>query len=170
MDRIPFSFGSYITANLFVPAKFSTATELPVFIFLHGFSYQLGYSGIYGLYHSEDLGGLIPALVGQGVAVLAWDMTGMGARQDEGAPRFYRRLPASSRLGLMVGEIAAALDMIHCAGMCGDGWGWRCLWARVGGYGCVSSCVPGLHLTVPHSLCLRTLARLCASPTCQLYV
>eukprot|EP00041_Stephanoeca_diplocostata_P030997 m.952034 g.952034 ORF g.952034 m.952034 type:complete len:777 (-) comp23867_c0_seq41:2494-4824(-) len=116
MRRVPFSFGSYITANLFVPTTLPKSTELPVVIFVHGFSYQLGYSGIYELYHSEDLGGLIPALVGQGVAVLAWDMTGMGARQDEGAPNFYRRLPSSSRLGVMIGEIDAALDMIHCAG------------------------------------------------------
>ena len=33
------------------------------------------------------------------VAVLAFDMTGHGARQDEGPANFYRRHPTASRLG-----------------------------------------------------------------------
>mgnify|MGYP002829529203 CR=1 FL=1 len=49
-------------------------TPLPVVIFLHGYSYQLGYTGIYGLYgsHGGANGGLINALVSQqGVALRA---------------------------------------------------------------------------------------------------
>lgn len=60
--------------------------------------------------------GLISGLVqGLGVAVLALDMPGHGSRQTEGAANFYRRYPAGSMLGAMVGNIAAALDVIHCA-------------------------------------------------------
>eukprot|EP01050_Picozoa_sp_SAG11_P017698 SAG11_NODE_2579_length_3199_cov_13.264194_3_plen_308_part_00 len=77
---------------------------------------QLGFTGIYGLYSSKQHGGLIHSLVQkQGVAVLAWDMTGMGARQTEGGETFYRRFPAASRLGAMIGEIESALDFIHCS-------------------------------------------------------
>ena len=48
------------------------------------------------------------------MAVLAWDHTGMGARQHEGAPNFYRRYPQASRLGAMVGEVSSALDFVYC--------------------------------------------------------
>ena len=66
---------------------------IPVVIFLHGHSYQLGYTGIYGLYGSAaGDGGLIKAMVSKHkVAVLAYDMSGMGMRQQEGASNFYRR-------------------------------------------------------------------------------
>lgn len=109
-------------------------------MFLHGFSYQLGFTGICtntkslhhslisrdisersvvfsdGLYESETDGGLIHALVGQlGIAVLAWDLPGHGARQIEGAAAFYRRYEHASRLGAMVGEVESALHFIRCS-------------------------------------------------------
>jgi hypothetical protein len=161
VTRISLSFGAYITASLFVPCATARCEELegkppiPTVIFLHGYSYQLGFTGIYGLYESETDGGLINALVGamrrttflshfilkepnlprqardkhskkleqeaaffagqQGVAVLAWDLTGHGARQTEGAASFYRRYKHASRLGAMVGEVQSAMDFIHCS-------------------------------------------------------
>jgi pimeloyl-ACP methyl ester carboxylesterase len=122
VTRIALSFGAYVTASLFVPCATTACEELegkpplPVVIFLHGYSYQLGFTGIYGLYESETDGGLIPALVGQlGIAVLAWDLPGHGARQTEGPAAFYRRYQHASRLGAMVGEVESALHMIHCA-------------------------------------------------------
>ena len=42
------SFGAYITASLFLPDGVDTSEPLPLVIFLHGYSYQLGYTGIYG--------------------------------------------------------------------------------------------------------------------------
>lgn len=137
VTRHALSFGAYITADLFLPSArpaqgFRSAappldTALPVVIFLHGHSYQLGYSGIYGLYKSTDHGGLLHALAARGVAVLAFDQVGMGSRQAiDGAPLFYRRHPGSSRLAAMVGEVHAALDFIRCvspaavAGECPD--------------------------------------------------
>jgi pimeloyl-ACP methyl ester carboxylesterase len=54
----------------------------------------------------------------------------MGSRQLEGATAFYRRFPHSSRLGAMVGEVAAAIDFVRCASpaaaaepRCADGAG-----------------------------------------------
>lgn len=71
--------------------------------------------GIYGLYDSDEQGGLIHAIASRGVAVLAWDLTGHGSRQTEAASTFYRRFRGgASRLGAMVGEVQSALDFIHC--------------------------------------------------------
>lgn len=77
----------------------------------------------YGLFDSAADGGLINAVVGQlGVAVLAWDLPGMGARQTEAHETFYRRYArGASRLGAMVGEVQSALDFIRCAGTRGGG-------------------------------------------------
>lgn len=179
MTRLSLAIGAYITASLFVPCADTSCKEikapLPVVIFLHGFAYQLGFTGIYGLYvvissasalrslllrhrfskhhalvygrrtgrvlafcsvtflsvggvstdftsrfdacrYSGSDTGLISGLVqGAGVAVLAFDMPGHGSRQTEGAANFYRRYPAGSMLGAMVGDVVSALDAIHCA-------------------------------------------------------
>ena len=68
-----FHSSRYITASLFVPCADAKCAEvkhpLSVVIFLHGFSYQLGWAGIYGLYEGDDTGlinGLVQSL---GVAV-----------------------------------------------------------------------------------------------------
>jgi pimeloyl-ACP methyl ester carboxylesterase len=121
VTRLAFSFGAYITASLFVPCSDAScsevATPLPVVIFLHGFSYQLGFTGIYDLYNGETNGGLIKAIVQQrGVAVLAFDLTGHGARQTEAHETFYRRFRGgASRLAAMVGAVQSALDFVRCS-------------------------------------------------------
>ena len=114
--RVPLSFGSYVTANLYLPNTTDVpAGGFPVVIFLHGYSYQLGTSSEYGLYEGSK-GGLISAIAARGAAVLAWDQSGMGSRQHDGATKFYARHrdDGASRLGAMVGEIEAALDALHC--------------------------------------------------------
>ena len=118
--RIALSFGTYLTASLFVPCATTACDEitapLPVVVFLHGYSYQMGYTGIYELGDSKDSGSFIKAVVSKHkVAVLAFDMSGMGMRQGQGGHSFYRRYPSSSRLGQMVGEVSAALDFVACA-------------------------------------------------------
>ena len=121
VTRLAFSFGAYITASLFVPCADASCSEmttpLPLVIFLHGFSYQLGFTGIYDLYQGETNGGLIKAIVQQrGVAVLAFDLTGHGARQAEAHETFYRRFRGgASRLAAMVGAVQSALDFVHCS-------------------------------------------------------
>ena len=65
--RVPLSFGSYVTANLYVPNTTDVpAGGFPVVIFLHGYSYQLGTSREYGLYEGSK-GGLISAIAARGV-------------------------------------------------------------------------------------------------------
>ena len=84
----------------------------------HGHAYQLGYTGIYGLYKSDEQGGLLHAIASRGAAVLAWDMVGMGSRQQiDGTSLFYRRHRdgSTSRLASMIGELHAALDFVFCA-------------------------------------------------------
>ena len=50
VSRLSLSFGAFVTASLFVPLGVEPADQpLPLVIFLHGYSYQLGFSGIYGL-------------------------------------------------------------------------------------------------------------------------
>ena len=44
VTRKSLSFGAFVTADLFVPEGAGDA-PLPVVIFLHGMSYQLGYTG-----------------------------------------------------------------------------------------------------------------------------
>ena len=55
-----------LQASLFVPCTTARCEEiggpLPVVVFLHGFSYQLGFTGIYGLFKSSADGGLIHAV------------------------------------------------------------------------------------------------------------
>jgi pimeloyl-ACP methyl ester carboxylesterase len=115
VTRRSLSFGAYVTADLFVPTA-PPAEPLPVAIFLHGYSYSMGYTGIYGLLDSDDEGGLLHAIAGRGVAVLAFDLVGMGSRQHlNGIAEFYHRHPDGSRLGAMVGEVHAAIDAVRCA-------------------------------------------------------
>ena len=129
--RHSLSFGAYVTANLYVPQHTTgdPPPALPVVIFLPGHSYHMGFTGTYNHLKSAVQGGLVDAIAARGVAVLAWDGSGMGMRQRiDGAPRFYERHPTGSRLGAMIGEVQAALDMIHCASPqagaeCADGEG-----------------------------------------------
>ena len=145
VTRIALSFGAYLTASLFVPCANATCDELagkpalPIMIFLHGYSFHLGFTGVFGLYggggnESATEGGLIPQLVGRlGIAVLAWDLPGHGARQTEGTAAFYRRYGTASQLGAMVGEVESALHFIHCSPPganntppeCSDGNAWE---------------------------------------------
>lgn len=54
MTRQSLSVGAFVTSSLFLPCSDLTCKEitkpLPVIIFIHGFAYQLGFTGIYGLY------------------------------------------------------------------------------------------------------------------------
>ena len=113
--RVPLSFGSYVTANLYLPNTTDVpAGGFPVVIFLHGYSYQLGTSSEYGLYEGSK-GGLISAIAARRRRL------GMGPARDgvapgDGATKFTARHrdDGASRLGAMVGEIEAALDALHC--------------------------------------------------------
>jgi pimeloyl-ACP methyl ester carboxylesterase len=103
----PVSFGFNVRGDLYYPADTPAGTKLPTVIWLHGYSYQLGYMWVY---HNE----LHPilALVQAGYAVLAYDQSGFGSRMSETGP-FYDRYPHWSRMGRMVEDARAAIDALQ---------------------------------------------------------
>jgi len=108
VGRIAVNFGEYVAGDLYYPKD--AKEPLPVVIWLHPFSYNLGYNGAY------MVGPRIQQFLPQkGVAVLAFDQIGFGARLHE-ATGFYDRYPRWSRLGKMVRDVRAAVDLLTLAG------------------------------------------------------
>jgi cephalosporin-C deacetylase-like acetyl esterase len=105
--------GDGIIGDLFYPANHK-AGKLPVVIWLHGYSYQYGWS-IQSPWLSKindlrmDQRPSIPSLVKRGFAVLAFDQIGFGARVLE-SREFYTRYPHWSLMGRMVADTRAAVD------------------------------------------------------------
>ena len=91
IGRVAVNFGEYVAGDLYYPK--SAKGPLPVVIWLHPYSYNLGYSGAY------MVGPQIQQFLSQkGVAVLAFDQLGFGSRLHE-ATRFYERHPRWSAFG-----------------------------------------------------------------------
>jgi dienelactone hydrolase len=103
-------FGSGITGDLFFPAGSLPDKQLPAVIWLHGYSYPLGYMWVY----RRDLHPIL-ALVKAGYAVLAFDQCGFGARMSEIGP-FYDRTPRWSQFGRMIDDTRAAIDALEKEG------------------------------------------------------
>jgi pimeloyl-ACP methyl ester carboxylesterase len=103
----PISFGFNVRGDLYYPANTPAGTKLPTVIWLHGYSYQLGYMWVY----HNDLHPIL-ALVRAGYAVLAYDQSGFGSRMGETGP-FYDRYPRWSRMGRMVEDARAAIDALQ---------------------------------------------------------
>jgi dienelactone hydrolase len=100
-------FGGGITGDLYFPAGTPADKKLPAVIWLHGYSYPLGYMWVY----RQDLHPVL-ALVRAGYAVLAFDQCGFGARMAEIGP-FYDRTPKWSQLGRMIDDTRAAIDALE---------------------------------------------------------
>lgn len=100
-------FGSGLTGDLYFPAGTPPDRKLPAVVWLHGYSYPLGYMWVY----RRDVHPIL-ALVQAGYAVLAFDQCGFGSRQAEIGP-FYDRHPAWSQLGRLVDDTRAALDALE---------------------------------------------------------
>lgn len=100
-------FGANLTGDLYYPAGTPANTRLPTVVWLHGFSYPLGYMWVY----RRDLHPIL-ALVKAGYAVLAYDQCGFGSRMAEIGP-FYDRYPHWSQMGRMVEDARAALDALE---------------------------------------------------------
>ncbi len=103
--RIRFSNG--LTGDLYFPAGTPANAKLPTVVWLHGYSYPLGYMWVY----RRDLHPVL-ALVKAGYAVLAYDQCGFGSRASEIGP-FYERTPHYSQLGRMVEDARAAIDALE---------------------------------------------------------
>jgi len=99
------NFGG-IGGDLYYPKDAPGGKKLPVVIWLHGYSYPLGYMWVY---HS-DLHPIL-ALVHAGYAVLAYDQSGFGSRLSETGP-FYDRYPKWSHMGRLVEDAHSAVDAL----------------------------------------------------------
>jgi pimeloyl-ACP methyl ester carboxylesterase len=97
-----------IRGDLYYPVGTPEGKKLPTAIWLHGYSYPLGYMWVY---HTNDLHPIL-ALVQQGYAVLAYDQSGFGSRLTETGP-FYNRYPHWSHMGRMVEDAEAAVDALQ---------------------------------------------------------
>jgi pimeloyl-ACP methyl ester carboxylesterase len=108
-----FTFAEGTRAELYYPAGTAPDAKLPTVVWLHGYSYPMGYMWVYR--QAPDLHPIL-ALVNAGYAVVAFDQTGHGSRTDEFAT-FYDRFPHWSRLGRMVADTRAAIDAAQKDGM-----------------------------------------------------
>jgi dienelactone hydrolase len=102
----PINFGYGVTGHLYYPNNTPAGTRLPAVIWLHGYSYPLGYMWVY----RTDTHPIL-ALVSAGYAVLAFDQAGFGSRMGEFAP-FYQRHPHWSLMGRMVEDTTRAVDAL----------------------------------------------------------
>jgi pimeloyl-ACP methyl ester carboxylesterase len=102
----PMTFGYGVTGHLYYPNNTPAGTRLPAVIWLHGYSYPLGYMWVY----RTDTHPIL-ALVNAGYAVLAFDQAGFGSRMGEFAP-FYDRHPRWSLMGRMVEDTTRAVDAL----------------------------------------------------------
>jgi pimeloyl-ACP methyl ester carboxylesterase len=102
------TFGGGIRGDLYYPSNTPPGKKLPTAIWLHGYSYPLGYMWVY---HQTDLHPIL-ALVEQGYAVLAYDQSGFGSRLTETGP-FYERYPNWSHMGRMVEDAETAVDALE---------------------------------------------------------
>ena len=101
------TFGDNLKGDLYYPTNTPAGTRLPAVIWLHGYSYSLGYMWVY---HS-DLHPIL-ALVREGYAVLAFDQSGFGTRMNESAVR-YQFHPHWSQLGKMIEDTRAGIDALQ---------------------------------------------------------
>jgi pimeloyl-ACP methyl ester carboxylesterase len=102
----PMTFGYGVAGHLYYPNNTPSGTRLPAVIWLHGYSYPLGYMWVY----RTDTHPIL-ALVNAGYAVLAFDQAGFGSRMGEFAP-FYKRHPQWSLMGRMVEDTTRAVDAL----------------------------------------------------------
>lgn len=100
------TFGG-LQGDLYYPKDTLPGKKLPAVVWLHGFSYPLGYMWVY---HS-DLHPIL-ALVHAGYAVLAYDQSGFGSRLSE-TGNFYNRYPKWSHMGRLVEDARAAVDELE---------------------------------------------------------
>ena len=100
------TFGDGLAGDIYYPSDTPAGKKLPTVIWLHGYSYPLGYMWDYHQELHPILG-----LVHAGYAVLAYDQSGFGSRLTETGP-FYERYPGWSHMGRMVEDARLAIDAL----------------------------------------------------------
>jgi pimeloyl-ACP methyl ester carboxylesterase len=104
----PVTFGyGRVQGMLYAPKDAPADAGLPTVIWLHSYSYPIGYMWVY----RRDMHPVL-ALTQQGYAVLAFDQSGFGERMDETKP-FYDRWPYWSRMGRMVEDVSEAVTALE---------------------------------------------------------
>jgi dienelactone hydrolase len=103
---VTFGYGN-VQGMLYAPKDAPENARLPAVIWLHSYSYPIGYMWVY----RRDLHPVL-ALALEGYAVLAFDQSGFGERMDETKP-FYDRWPHWSRMGRMVEDVSAAVTALQ---------------------------------------------------------
>lgn len=126
----PVTFGDYLTAGVYWYApsgdiQTGPPAGLPAIIWLHPYSYSVGYSPGYG---EADV---VVELAKAGFVVVAYDQVGFATRLREGGTTFYARHGSRASLfGHMVWDAQAAVDFLQCitvaernhpSGDCSDG-------------------------------------------------
>jgi dienelactone hydrolase len=101
------NFGEGISGDLYYPANTPAGAKLPTAIWLHGYSYPLGYMWVY----RRDPHPIL-ALVKAGYAVLAYDQVGFGKRATEIGP-FFDTSPHWSQMGRLVHDARSAIDALQ---------------------------------------------------------
>ncbi|HVT79077.1 MAG TPA: alpha/beta fold hydrolase, partial [Phycisphaerae bacterium] len=96
-----------VKGTLYYPKDTPPGTKLPVAIWLHSYSYPLGYMWVYHRELHPILG-----LVDNGYAVLAYDQTGFGSRMIEASEPYLSQTPKWSQMGHMVADARAAVDVL----------------------------------------------------------
>jgi pimeloyl-ACP methyl ester carboxylesterase len=99
-------FGNGLAGDIYYPSDTPQGKKLPTVIWLHGYSYPLGYMWVY----HQELHPIL-AMVRAGYAVLAYDQSGFGSRLTETGP-FYERYPGWSHMGRMVEDTHSAVDTL----------------------------------------------------------
>ena len=103
------AIGDYLYGSLYYPTddkgnkRLNPKGKMPIVIFLHKYA-NTGYDA--------SLNSLFDNLLSRGIAVLAMDLIGYGARIEEGT-YFYERYPQWSKMGKMVTDTRAAVDAIR---------------------------------------------------------
>ena len=103
----PVNFGYNVSGKIYTSVDTTEDAKLPAVIWLHSYSYPLGYMWVY----RRDLHPVL-ALAKAGYAVLAYDQSGFGSRMNETRP-FYNRYPHWSRMGRMVEDVQQAVTMLQ---------------------------------------------------------
>lgn len=111
IERQPFSFGTYLTGQVFWKHGLPVSSDKPVptVLWLHPYSYNTGYSPSY------QQSNVVEDLANAGFLVMAFDQVGFGIRNTQGGARFYaRHCGDRSLLGRMVQDAKAAIDFLYC--------------------------------------------------------
>lgn len=103
-------FGDYLWGYLYTPSgkegeiRIDPNIKIPVVILLHEYCYPSGVN-----YRQAPV---INDILSKGIAVFALDMIGFGSRVEEGT-NFYIRYPHWSKLGKMITDIRASVDVLE---------------------------------------------------------